>query len=582
MASFMSEFEPIILLLAILLAAAGGKIWKGRTDGWDVSGGMMRIGYGLAKGLLLALPLYEIHCVCVQASSEARNGWSAFIGMLTFALLPVLGFSAIGDVFSGLGMLVKIQPMRLVRDPFWAGGVMDFWCRWGAQSPNSRPSVVIALKGLAVATLLTWRGLSEGLAAWMALHASMIMLDYWLGGRLGWLPRVPRLVQGVMAVGLYILSTPLVYMGSLAGAWEEWNRLFNPPAGTVYSLFLDRRLTTPRTCGLIWVALLTVIALPSMPWWSMQGKMVRRGAKSMGLIFLGGFVLLSGMSLTGIGRGVSSRVVFGWHGDGNNGVHRGDDGWLYPIHEIDRMTQKRQKPGLAEEVLRLKKELEEKGTKLLLLPVPDKVTLYPEPVLPAKYWVPVLHPGYINEVESLRAAEVDVLDLTTHFWGRRHSRPFYFKQDSHWMAEAMKEVAEQTARHIRKTYPQVVKDETPMVDAVFMERRDVGDLAWTLNPGYAKDNWSEEISQMVGLRGLNGGEGSPVLVIGGSLVRVFDDPRLTFGLQLPGDAPAAFPVQLGALIGRAVDVADEGLRDEYVRRSEGKKLVIWVVRAGAL
>ena len=233
-------------------------------------------------------------------------------------------------------------------------------------------------------------------------------------------------------------------------------------------------------------------------------------------------------------------------------------------------------------MLKLQELLKAQGAQLLVLPVPDKIMLFPEPILWAKYWAAMLPANYKAELERLRAGGVDVLDMTEKLWEQRDRLPLYSPQDSFWRAEAMKEIAVQTSRHIRKTYPQVVRDETPLIDAVFMERHDVGDLARALAGEKAASFWETESVSMVGIRGLTGAQDSPVLVVGGPMIRVFDDPNLSFPPTDPQDAPAAWPTQLGALIGRSLEVAPETSLRSLTERIQGKKLVVWVVRAGEL
>ncbi|MEN3942821.1 hypothetical protein WJU23_16095 [Prosthecobacter sp. SYSU 5D2] len=451
---------------------------------------------------------------------------------------------------------------------------MDFWSRWGPGARPEFPAWRSVLAGVAMVMLLSLHGFSEGLVIWLLLHGLLIVLDFLLGRHAGWF-RVPRQARGVLGVCLFVLSMPLIYKGSWAAAVEEWRVLFNPPAETVYALFLDRRLTTWQVGWVMWGAVLTAVAVPGYSWWMERPQPVRKAVRGLGLFCCFAFVaFLAGLAIPGF-----SQPLRWWDAVP---VYSGNDGWLYPIEEIDRLTQKRKKPGLAEKVLSLKKELEQQGAKLLLLPVPDKVSLYPEPVLPATYWAPVLQPGYKEELERLRAAGVDVLELPVSFWDMKNRQPFYFKQDSHWTAETMKEVAVLTSRHIRKTYPQVVKEETPMVDAQFIERQDIGDLARALTGANSEDEWEAESTQMVGLRGLEDTFGSPVLVMRSSLVRVFDDHKLSFHPNSVKDAPAAFPTQLGALLGRPLEVTDKAWPDFSIPRYQGKKLVIWVVRAGEL
>jgi len=573
-----------ILRMAPLLLAGGVSAFRGKTISRDITGSLARVGYGLVKLLYLLVLLEEVFSLSLTAAPSTKTSWASFIGMVSFTGMLYLLVSGTADVYAGLLRLVKYELPEVTRDPFWADGFMDFWGRWGTVAEPEPPSFRSALNrcGLVLLTVVIWGGFNHGMGVWMVLQAGLIYADSRLATNLVWTTRVPRLVRRALTVLLFTLSTPLLYAGTLEAAVQEWTRLFNPPSETLYSVFLDQRLTTPRASWLLWAAVLVTLATPGLRWWMGQGPRLRLAVKATGLFFLGMSMFIC---LEPILPGIAVRLVLGLYPDGRNGVVIGNDGRLYAKRDLDIFTQRRSEPTSVDAILALKQHLQAQGTGLLVLPVPEKLTLYPEPILPGKYWTPVLPPDYRAGVDRLRAAGVDVLDLSGKLWDQRNRLPLYFKQNSLWRAEAMKEIAVLTSRHIRKTYPQAVRDETPLIDAVFIERQDVGELAKTLDFANAARFWSAEVTQMVGLRGLKGGETSPVLVIGGTLIRVYDDPSLSFGPASATEPPSAFPTQLGALLGQGLDIMDESkvqTADPSFPRTQGKKLVIWVIRAGDL
>lgn len=581
--------EPLFIYIPLLLVL----MMSGRTPVFPVKlarravlAGLAQVGFGLAKVLLLAVPLQEYHELAVAAGPQARNGWSAFIGMMTFVGMSYLLLSGFADVLVGLFKIFKRELKPLMRDPFWATGFLDFWSRWGAASASGKPSLGLALQGCAVGALVMWRGFSPGWFLWVALQVVLVLLDHWLVKEGSWTQRIPRLVRVFLTLVVFTLSTVLLYSVNWQAVLTDWTLIFLPPAGTLYSLFLDERLTTARTCWLLWAAVITVLALPGLPWWLRQGARVRGVVLAFGLGLLAWIFLVFGLPRLPFTPEVLHQYAYRaqrwFNADGNAQVRVGKEGWLYPKRELDHLTQKPEGGSLTQEMLKLQELLKAQGAQLLVLPVPDKIMLFPEPILWAKYWAAMLPANYKAELERLRAGGVDVLDMTEKLWEQRDRLPLYSPQDSFWRAEAMKEIAVQTSRHIRKTYPQVVRDETPLIDAVFMERHDVGDLARALAGEKAASFWETESVSMVGIRGLTGAQDSPVLVVGGPMIRVFDDPNLSFPPTDPQDAPAAWPTQLGALIGRSLEVAPETSLRSLTERIQGKKLVVWVVRAGEL
>ncbi len=566
-----------------LIFAGGLSAFPRKFGPWAFSTAFARMGFGVAKVLFLALNLESIFTLCVNAAPEAASPWSAFIGMVAFTALLYTMLTGIADFWVGLVRLGRGEMPEIIRHPFGARGFVDFWNRWGVLSVHHVPSASSALLrcGLLALCLLIAQGFSYGLLLWLLLQACLIGLDSWLGRFQVWTVKIPRWIKSVFIIVAFTLSTPLLYSGAWDLALQEWGRLFSASPATVYSVFLDARLTAPHVCWLLWISVLTALVLPGFPWWMARGPRLRRVAKGTGILLFGSVILIF---ISHIESAPSPIARAGeWlrnfsNQAGSRGVHQGADGWLYADSDLHRLTQKRQRPGQVESILSLQKELQSQGGHLLLLPIPDKISLRPEPILPARYKGAVPPLGYHASLQRLKTAGVDVLDMTEKLWDQRNRLPLHFHQDTLWTAEAMKEIAVQTSRHIRKTYPQVVMDETPLVDAQFIERQDLGNLAHRLHR-HPEHTWSAETTQMVGLRGLTGAETSPVLIIGGDLVRAYDDPTLSFPPASLTDAPAGFPTQLGALIGRALAVTDEASPTPPIN---GKKLVIWIVRAGEL
>lgn len=584
-----SPLPALLLLLAGFLG--GARPVRGRRS---VAAGLARMGHGLFQ-LFLAAGVADILHLCTGASAAAASGWSAFVAMVAFAaLLPLVLGGWLSLAILGPLQIAGYEWPDMARKPFWAGGFAAFWSRWtsgtGQETRSRWQRPEFAVTTVLVASLLLMKSPPQGgHTVWLGLQAGLIALSPGLERSRAW-QRLPRGVRCVLITAVYALSLPLLYTDGPVAAWGEWARLFNPPAETLYTVFLDGRLTTARVCWLLWLAVISLLAVPDFGWWLQQEKWQRRVALVSGWTFLllGAFAMFATVEasfLQPLARAGHELRRF-LNGDGNRQVFEGKEGWLYPVAELDRLTQKHVAGGKAGAVLKLQEQLKAASPQppaLLVLLVPDKLALYPEAVLPAKYEFPVLPPGHALRLAELRAAGVDVLDLTSRLWDDRRRKPLYFAQDSNWTAEAMKELAVQTFRHIRKQYPAVIREETPLVDAAYLQREDVGDLARQLDGRFAEERWEKESDHMVGLRGLVADKQGPVFTMGGPLIRVYDDPDLSFPPAGPLDPPAAWPTQLGALIGQGLSTADEDLPMEVLLlAAQGKKLIVWVVRSGEL
>lgn len=260
--------------------------------------------------------------------------------------------------------------------------------------------------------------------------------------------------------------------------------------------------------------------------------------------------------------------------EGNRIVHLGGAGWLFEQREIDRLTQEwhpkeRWEDGWHNRLFTLSALLRSENHSLMVVAIPGRVSLYPEQIRDGRYPGPVRARKEAEEIAALTAAGIDVLDMTDALWEFRDKEQVFFAQDSHWTPEAMKEVALAVNKRVREKFPRLVSNETPIINATLVEHADTGDLARRLYPLNARSLMGEEAAELISISGIEPDAKSPIALCGGGLMRVFDDPDLSFGGG--GESPrAGFATQLAMLLGRPLDVRDQPENNLY----KDKKLVI--------
>ncbi len=257
--------------------------------------------------------------------------------------------------------------------------------------------------------------------------------------------------------------------------------------------------------------------------------------------------------------------------EGSHAVHSGSAGWLFEQREIDRLTQRgRADNGLHSRLKELAARLKAEEKSLIVVAIPGRVTLYPEQVRNGRYTGPVRAKAETAKLAELAAAGIDVMDMTDALWEFRERQQVFFAQDSHWTPEAMKAVAVAVNKRVRERFPRLASSETPIITATIIEHADAGDLARQLDPFNAGGWLEEEVAELISISGLDPDPKAPVVLHGGDLMRVFDDPGGSFG---GGGKPprAGFATQLATLLGRAIDVRDMPSDDDSY---DGKKLVI--------
>ena len=175
------------------------------------------------------------------------------------------------------------------------------------------------------------------------------------------------------------------------------------------------------------------------------------------------------------------------------------------------------------------RQLEQRGIKLLLVPIPPKVAIYPEEFFPdvdlrGADPVPSLHRFY----DELRAKGIDVLDLTPIFLGNRSTEhgPLFCKTDTHWSGIGCVLAAEAITEKIRGV---VASSQPPRKDygAEWKKMSIEGDLEKLLDQprkaGAREEIPFHVVSEKSGGAAISADPNSPVLLLGDSHVLVFHD-----------------------------------------------------------
>jgi alginate O-acetyltransferase complex protein AlgJ len=299
---------------------------------------------------------------------------------------------------------------------------------------------------------------------------------------------------------------------------------------------------------------------------------------------------------------------------GNNHFVVGRDGWLFyrpgveyvvgcGFLEPERLRQRRAEmaedgptadaePDPRPAILQFKKDCDAARVHLVLVPVPDKVTVQPGQFFngspsrraPAP---PPHNRSYAAFVAEMRAAGVDVFDPTPPLVGPGEVR--FLVRDTHWTPQWMSEVAASVANHLRPTLGGALGLGAAGA-ALRVSPREVrcaGDM----------DVHKVFPPQTVTIRRVLDASGSPfrpreeadVLVLGDSFSTIYSDAMMGWGKS------AGFVEHLSLHLGRPVDAIvrnGEGawgsrgmLAKELARgrdRLAGKNVVVWQFAAREL
>jgi hypothetical protein len=153
---------------------------------------------------------------------------------------------------------------------------------------------------------------------------------------------------------------------------------------------------------------------------------------------------------------------FQWLGDAGEKAVIGRHDWLFYRPGLDYITQRPAAPllpgGPNDALLAItsfRDQLAARGIRLLVVPAPNKESVYPEMLSHRAEGAGVIICRQTRELlDQLRSSGVEVLDLFEEFGRAKQAQaptekhPFYLAHDSHWSPEGMELAVQATARHM--------------------------------------------------------------------------------------------------------------------------------------
>lgn len=257
----------------------------------------------------------------------------------------------------------------------------------------------------------------------------------------------------------------------------------------------------------------------------------------------------------------------------------GGDGWLFYRPGLEYLLEPCD--GVAEAsaaIVAFRDALSARGIKLLVVPAPEKTSVYPERLGAfASGLQKPLATHTTRLIETLRKNGVECIDLFSAFAGAME-QPLYLAQDTHWTPAGMRLAAETTARRLAElgwVEPGLRVYDLKRVD--LLRQGDIVEMVQ--NPAIAERFKPEPIvcEQVIDAEHApyRDAAGSPVLVLGDSFLRIYERDE-------PGAAGFVAHLARDLRMPLASIVNDGGgstlVRQELYRKPEllkGKRVVVW-------
>ncbi len=165
-------------------------------------------------------------------------------------------------------------------------------------------------------------------------------------------------------------------------------------------------------------------------------------------------------------------LLSGWLGVGNERVYQGRDGWLFYRPDVEyvmgagfldpgqmrrRQESEREwldkpEPDPRPALVAFKRQLEQRGIALIVVPTPVKPAMHPEKLGKAgAETIPVQNPSYRAFVDDLRRQNVIVFDVAEQLARNGNGSTGYLATDTHWRPDAMERTAQLLGQFIQTT-----------------------------------------------------------------------------------------------------------------------------------
>ncbi len=220
----------------------------------DVVEGLMRIGVGLVKKVVLADTL-AMYVAQVFESPALHSGPEVVLALYAFSFQAYFDFSGYSDIAIGLGRLFGVRLPENFDHPYRASSIREFWQRWHitlgtwlrdylyVSLGGNRRGRVLTVFNLFITMVLggLWHGAGWGFVLWGAYQGAMLgvhRLWLWRVGeeREPWTPRWLRVffTFQLLAAGWILFRAPTIDVSwELVTRLSVWGFTLNPQSTQV-------------------------------------------------------------------------------------------------------------------------------------------------------------------------------------------------------------------------------------------------------------------------------------------------------------------------------------------------------------
>lgn len=213
----------------------------------DVSAGLSRFLFGLAKKILLANQMAQIADAAFSQSTDLLSTGLAWLGVAAYALQIYFDFSGYSDMAIGLGRVFGFRFLENFNYPYIANSVTDFWRRWHISLSSwfrdylyiplggNRGGLALQIRNLFLVWVLTglWHGAAWNFLLWGLYYAILLIGERYLWA--GLLRKCPAILRHLYALLCILFGWLLFRATGFAQITDFLQAMFGQAAAGLWS-----------------------------------------------------------------------------------------------------------------------------------------------------------------------------------------------------------------------------------------------------------------------------------------------------------------------------------------------------------
>jgi alginate O-acetyltransferase complex protein AlgI len=235
----------------------------------ELAEGMARLGFGLAKMVLLAQTILPMARAATDAGDGSLSTFCAWLGLIAGTLGITFAFSGLADVLAGLARMIGWHLRDDFTGPCHAASVTEFWQRWALPGTAEwKPTARTAFSMIClIAAVALWHGFYLlNAAAWVVLHLLLLAWERWSVAH-RWISRLPRPLRTVLTLCLTASSWVILATVSLDHAIRYFGALFGQVSIYETAMLVQLRMTGDlQLIALVIAACIAWLATPTNQW----------------------------------------------------------------------------------------------------------------------------------------------------------------------------------------------------------------------------------------------------------------------------------------------------------------------------